>query len=79
MSRSVVIYGPHLFGKNAYAQELREHFGLQAVIEDWDGQSSYPLDNTLVLTENPDAVADRSSKVMHHGWAMRELIAGARA
>jgi len=43
------------------------------------GHSSYPLDNTLVLTENPDAVADSSSKVMHHGWAMRELIAESRA
>ncbi|EKT2104892.1 hypothetical protein [Stenotrophomonas maltophilia] len=79
MSRSVVIYGPHLCGKNANVQELREHFGLQDVIEDWDGHSSYPLDNTLVLTENPDAVADSSSTVMHHGWAMRELLAEARA
>lgn len=79
MSRSVVIYGPHLCGINANAQELREHFGLQAVLEDLDGHSSYPLDNTLVLTENPDAVADSSSKVMHLGWAMRELLAEAHA
>ncbi|WP_242890288.1 hypothetical protein [Stenotrophomonas maltophilia] len=79
MSRSVVIYGPPLCGKNANVQELREHFGLHDVIEDWDEHSSYPLDNTLVLTENPDAVADSSSKVMHHGRAMRELVAGARA
>jgi len=79
MSRSVVIYGPQLCGKHANAQELREHLGLRAVIEDWDGHSSYPLEDTLVLTENPDAIADSSSKVMHHGWAMRELLAGARA
>lgn len=79
MSRSVVIYGPQLCSKSADAQELREHFGLQSVIEDWDGHSSYPLQDTLVLTENPDAVADSSSKVMHHGWAMRELLAGVRA
>lgn len=79
MSRSVVIYGPHLCGKNANAQELREHFGLQAVIEDWDRPSSYLLGNTLVLTENPDAVADSSSKVMHLGWAMHELLAEPRA
>jgi len=79
MSRSVVIYGPHLCGKHANAQELREHYGLRAVIEDWDGHSSYPLEDTLVLTENPDAIADSSSKVMHHGRAMRKLLAGARA
>lgn len=79
MSRSVVIYGPQRCGKTANAQELREHFGLQSVIEDWDGHSSYPLQDTLVLTENPDAVADSSSKVMHHGSVMRELLAGARA
>lgn len=79
MSRSVVIYRPHLCGNNANAEELRDHFGLQAVIEDWDGHSSYPLDNTLVLTENPDAVADSSSKVMHLGWAMLELLAEAHA
>ncbi|MCF3477340.1 hypothetical protein GUK69_15265 [Stenotrophomonas maltophilia] len=79
MSRSVVIYGPHLCGKSANAQELREHFGLQDVIDAWDGHSSYPLDNTLVLTENPDAVADSSSKVMHLGWAMRELLTEAHA
>ncbi|WP_414539273.1 hypothetical protein [Stenotrophomonas forensis] len=70
MSRSVVIYGPRVCGKNTNPQELREHFGLQAVIEDWHGRSSYPLDNTLVLTDNPDAVADTSSKLMHHGSAM---------
>ncbi len=75
MSRSVVIYGPHPCGEKANAQGLREHFGLQAVIENWDGHSSYPLENTLVLTDNPDAVADSSSKVMHHGRAMRELLA----
>ncbi|HDS1123525.1 TPA: hypothetical protein QDZ60_000795 [Stenotrophomonas maltophilia] len=79
MSRSVVIYRPHLCGENANAQELREHFGLQAVIDDWDGHSSYPLDSTLVLTDNPDAVADSSSKVMHHGSAMIELPPEARA
>lgn len=79
MSRSVVIYRPHLCGENANAQELREHFGLQAVIDDWDGHSSYPLDNTLVLTDNPEAVADISSKVMHHGSALRALLPGASA
>jgi len=52
---------------------------LRAVIEDWDDHSSYPPEDTLVLTENPDAIADSSSKVMHHGWAMRELLTGARA
>ncbi|WP_416057765.1 hypothetical protein [Stenotrophomonas maltophilia] len=78
MSRSVVIYAPHLCGKNANARELCEHFGLKQVAEDWDGHSSYPLDDTLVPTENPDAVADASSKVMHYGWAMRELLAEAR-
>ncbi|HGM5918312.1 TPA: hypothetical protein ACKP5X_000575 [Stenotrophomonas maltophilia] len=79
MSRSVVIYRPHLCGENTNAQELREHFGLQAVVDDWDGHSSYPLDNTLVLTDNPEAVADSSSKVMHHGSAMLELPPEARA
>ncbi|WP_423373085.1 hypothetical protein [Stenotrophomonas maltophilia] len=79
MSRSVVTYEPQLCGKSPNAQGLREQFGLQSVIEDWDGHSSYPLQDTLVLTGNRDAVADSSSTVMHLDSAMRQLLAGAHA
>ncbi|MCW2065097.1 UNVERIFIED_ORG: hypothetical protein M2420_000416 [Stenotrophomonas maltophilia] len=79
MSRSVVIYGPQRCGKTANAQELREHFGLQEVLDDWDGHTAYPLHDTLVLTNNADAVAHHSSRVLHHGCAMREMVKGAHA
>ncbi|HHA2922774.1 TPA: hypothetical protein ACOFDN_001117 [Stenotrophomonas maltophilia] len=79
MNRSVVIYGPQRCGKTSNAQELRAHFGLHEVLDDWDGHTAYPLEDTLVLTNNPDAVAHHSSRVLHHGWAMRELLAEARA
>lgn len=79
MSRSVVIYGPQRCGKTANAQELREYFGMRNVLDDWDGHTVYPLDDTLVLTNNADAVAHQSSRVLHLGSAMRQMVAGARA
>ncbi len=78
MSRSIVIYGPQRCGKTTNAQELREHFGMKDVLDDWDGHSAYPLHDTLVLTNNADAIAHVTSRVLHHGCAMRELLAVAR-
>lgn len=79
MNRSIVIYGPHRCGKTQNAQKLREHFQLQDVLDDWDGHTRYPPENTLVLTSNPDAVANSASRVMRFGAAMRELAASGRA
>ena len=79
MSRSIVIFGPHRCGKTRNAQKLRQHFQLQDVLDDWDGHTRYPPENTLVLTSNPDAVANSASRVMHFGAAMRELAASGRA
>ncbi|UQA71928.1 ATP-binding protein [Stenotrophomonas maltophilia] len=79
MSRSVVIYGPQRCGKTTNAQELREHFGLREVLDDWDGHTAYPLHDTLVLTNNPHAIAHHSSRVLDHGCAMRDMCTGAQA
>jgi len=79
MSRSIVIYGPHACGKTRNAQRLREYFQLQDVLDDWDGHTLYPPQNTLVLTSNPDAVATSATRVMRFGAAMRELAASGRA
>ncbi|WNF09039.1 hypothetical protein [Stenotrophomonas geniculata] len=79
MSRSVVIYGPHLCGDNANAEELREHFVVMDVLDDLDGHTSYLLDDMLVLTNNADSVAHQSSRVLHQGSAMRQMVAGACA
>ncbi|HED4877799.1 TPA: hypothetical protein R4K21_003632 [Stenotrophomonas maltophilia] len=77
--RSIVIYGPQACGKSRHAQRLREHFGLQDVVDDWDGHTVYPPEDTLVLTCNPDAVAEGTSRVMDFGTAMAELVASAQA
>ena len=77
--RSIVIYGPQACGKSSQAQRLREHFGLQDVVDDWDGHTVYPSEDTLVLTCNPDAVAEGTSRVMDFGTAMAELAASAQA
>ncbi|MBA0283832.1 MULTISPECIES: hypothetical protein [Stenotrophomonas] len=77
MNRSVVIYGPQRCGKTSNAQELRAHFGLQEVLDDWDGHTAYPLEGTLVLTNNPHAIAHHSSRVLDHGSAMRDMCTAA--
>ncbi len=79
MNRSVVIYGPQRCGKTSNAQELRTHFGLREVLDDWDGHTAYPLEDTLVLTNNPDAVAHHSSRGLHSRWARRKMLAEPRA
>jgi len=50
MNRSVVVYGPQRCGKTRNAEALRRHFGLNRVVDDWDGISDVPAAGALILT-----------------------------
>lgn len=76
--RSIVIYGPQRCGKTRYVQALQDFFALPNVIDDWDGHTRYPNLDTLVLTNNPDAIAEPDSRTLHFGAAMREMRAAGR-
>jgi tRNA A37 N6-isopentenylltransferase MiaA len=52
--RSVIVCGPKGCGKTTHAEQLRKHFGLTSIVDDWDGSHPYPTFDALVLTSNPD-------------------------
>lgn len=52
MKRSVIIYGPKGSGKTQHAEQLRQHFGMERIVDDWDGSRPYPSYDCLVLTNN---------------------------
>lgn len=72
-NRSVVIYGPRGCGKSEHADQLCEHFELQRVLDNWNGRSDVPQEDTLILTNNEDAAVPINLPRMHFGAAMREL------
>ncbi|MFC6351270.1 hypothetical protein H7691_06545 [Stenotrophomonas sp. CW117] len=53
MNRSVIVYGPQGSGKSLHAEKLRQHFGMERIIENWNGSDPFPRDGALVLTNNP--------------------------
>jgi hypothetical protein len=48
--KSVLIYGPQGSRKTLHAEELRKHFGLAAVLDDWTPGDPWPITGHLVLT-----------------------------
>lgn len=50
--RSVIVFGPKGSGKTRYAEALRKHFGMESIIDDWNGSSAFPTCDALVLTSN---------------------------
>lgn len=75
---SVVIYGPQGCGKTMHAEALREHFELDQVVDEWDGQSRFPHTGALVLTHNPNPDIKPGVRTLHFGAAMREMNGEAR-
>lgn len=53
MKRSVIVYGPQGSGKSRHAEKLRQHFGMDRIIDDWNGSDPFPRDGALLLTNNP--------------------------
>ena len=53
-ARTVVVYGPHACGKTRNAEALRKGFGLDRVIDDWNGRDQVPMRGALVLTNCTD-------------------------
>lgn len=47
--KSVVVYGPMACGKTRNAEKLRAHFGLDRVVDDWDGKQ-FEDEGVLYLT-----------------------------
>jgi tRNA A37 N6-isopentenylltransferase MiaA len=52
MKRSVIVFGPKGSGKTHHAEQLRKHFGMEHIVDDWDGSRTYPTFGALVLTNN---------------------------
>lgn len=48
--KSVLIYGPQGSQKTLHAEELRKHFDLAAVLDDWTPGDPWPICDHLVLT-----------------------------
>jgi len=73
--RSVIIYGPQACGKTRNADKLRAAFGLNLVIDDWDGREPFSAVGTLVLTNDEQAAkCQRSARSYSYADAAR--IAG---
>lgn len=53
---SKIIYAPQGSGKTRTGEALREHFGLQRIIDDWCPGDPLP-DDALVLTNEPCAIS----------------------
>ena len=51
-NKSIIIHGPQGSGKTRNVGKLKEFFGMENVLDEWDGESAIP-DNTLVLTQIP--------------------------
>lgn len=54
MSRSVIVFAMDLPKAVEQSRHLRQHFGLDRVITDWNGRDAYPGTGALILTNNPD-------------------------
>lgn len=52
MKRSVIVFGPKGSGKTQHAEALRQHFGMERIVDNWDGSRPYPSYDCLVLTNN---------------------------
>jgi MoxR-like ATPase len=60
-SPTVIIYGPQGCGKTRNAEQLRQAFGLERVIELDDGDTqAIPSHGALVLTNRDDATSMRA-------------------
>lgn len=70
---SVVIHGPQGCGKTTHAEALREHFELDEVVDEWDGQSNFPRTGALVVTHNPNPSAKPNVRSLQFSAAMREM------
>lgn len=53
---TVIVYGPQGCGKSLNAEKLRKGFGLDRVIDDWDGRERLPRHGALVLTHDIQAM-----------------------
>ncbi|MGV8959233.1 MAG: hypothetical protein ACOH1V_02440 [Stenotrophomonas sp.] len=73
MNKSVIVYGPKGSGKTAHAEDLRQHFALDRIVDDWNGSDPYPRHGALVLTSNASARVAAHSNAMHIGGALRQL------
>lgn len=54
MSRSIIVYTPNPVEAARHSRALRQHFGLEKEILDWNGSSAFPGTGTLVITSNAD-------------------------
>lgn len=75
MNRTVVVYGPQGCGKTQNAERLRTCFGLDYVIDNWEGGELVPLHGALVLTSLTESdlaeVVSASVRRADFGSAMR--------
>ena len=53
MKRSVIVYGPRGSGKSLHAERLCQYFGMDRIIDGWNGSDPFPCAGALVLTNNP--------------------------
>jgi hypothetical protein len=60
--QSVIVFGPAGCGKTRHAQQLKQHLGMQNVVDDWVYHDPLPP-NTLVLTNDPRVNADTACAV----------------
>lgn len=71
---SVIVYGPMRCGKTTNAERLRKGFGLDSVMDDWDGRERIPPRGVLVLTNDMTAVNSvRNSERYTFEAAMRAV------
>jgi|GEM_PF-4781990 len=47
--KSIVVYGPPMCGKTRNSEKLRAHFGLDRVVDDWNGKR-FEDEGVLYLT-----------------------------
>lgn len=71
---SVIVYGPQACGKTRNAERLRKGFGLDRVMDDWDGREQIPPRGVLVLTNDFAAMNGvRNSERYTFEAAMRKV------
>lgn len=64
MNRSVIVFGPAGCGKTANAEALRQHFGMDRIVDGWNGSDAIPAHGALVLTNcTASHVAARTNSI----------------
>lgn len=77
-SASLIVYGPMMCGKTRNAEKMRESFGLDRIIDDWDCRSRVPLVGALILTNNVESAKSlRTENKLPYAQAAR--LAGVTA